>query len=83
MSGHQNVILTILKSLTIIILCDYFTVILKSVSDESSYHFDAFVSYKSCAPDEYFVVHHLHPRLEKHMGYKLCLHYRDFIGGAG
>lgn len=43
--------------------------------------FDAFVSYRSSQIDEDFVYTRLYPKLEKEMGFKLCLHYRDFIPG--
>ncbi|XP_052102440.1 neurogenic locus notch homolog protein 2-like isoform X2 [Mytilus californianus] len=43
--------------------------------------FDAFVSYRSSEADEEFVYKRLYPKLEKEMGFKLCLHYRDFIPG--
>ncbi|XP_062617978.1 uncharacterized protein LOC134279584 isoform X2 [Saccostrea cucullata] len=43
---------------------------------------DAFVSYKSAGPDEDFVLHKLQPVLEDQLGFRLCLHYRDFVIGA-
>ena len=42
---------------------------------------DAFVSYRSLPRDESFVVHQLYPKLETEMGFKLNLHFRDFIPG--
>lgn len=42
---------------------------------------DAFVSYKSHHIDEHFVVQVLYPKLEKELGFKLCLHFRDFVPG--
>ncbi|XP_060577096.1 uncharacterized protein LOC132734378 isoform X2 [Ruditapes philippinarum] len=42
---------------------------------------DAFVSYKSHPTDENFVVRVLYPKLEKELGFKLCLHFRDFVPG--
>lgn len=44
---------------------------------------DAFVSYKSDGADEDFVLHKLQPILEEQLGFRLCLHYRDFVIGAG
>lgn len=43
---------------------------------------DAFVSYKSDGADEDFVLHKLQPVLEEQLGFRLCLHYRDFVIGA-
>ena len=54
-------------------------VILCILSDDKE--FDAFVSYRSSETDEEFVYKRLYPKLEKEMGFKLCLHYRDFIPG--
>jgi len=42
---------------------------------------DAFISYKSHPVDEQYVLHELYPRLEKEFGFKLCLHFRDFVPG--
>ncbi|XP_063415130.1 uncharacterized protein LOC134697033 isoform X2 [Mytilus trossulus] len=42
---------------------------------------DAFISYKSEGNDEQFVLKYLHPKLELELGFKLCLHFRDFIPG--
>ncbi|KAL4221383.1 hypothetical protein ACF0H5_019641 [Mactra antiquata] len=42
---------------------------------------DAFISYKSHPTDESFVVDVLYPKLERELGYKLCLHFRDFVPG--
>jgi hypothetical protein len=49
------------------------------ISDEKEW--DAFVSYKSHPTDENFVVRVLYPKLEKELGFKLCLHFRDFVPG--
>ncbi len=46
-----------------------------------TYH--AFVSYVSYKPDETFVYRILLPKLEKGMGFRLCVHHRDFTPGAG
>lgn len=43
---------------------------------------DAFVSYKSDGADEDFVLHKLQPILEEQLGFRLCLHYRDFVIGS-
>ncbi len=45
-----------------------------------SYH--AFVSYVSYKSDETFVYRILLPKLEKGMGFRLCVHHRDFTPGA-
>lgn len=49
-------------------------------TDDSSYYFDAFVSYAD--KDRRFVIE-LVKRLEKDHGLKLCIHHRDFIPGTG
>ncbi|KAL5021239.1 hypothetical protein ScPMuIL_000394 [Solemya velum] len=49
--------------------------------DDDDRVFDAFISYKSAEIDEHFVVHTLYPKLEKEMGFKLCMHFRDFVPG--
>ncbi|XP_048749353.2 toll-like receptor 4 [Ostrea edulis] len=49
------------------------------VIGESSYHFDAFVSYAD--KDRRFVID-LVKRLEKEYKIKLCIHHRDFIPGT-
>ena len=46
-------------------------------------HYDAFVSYRSCAEDQEFVTQTLQPKLEDQLKYRLCLHYKDFIAGEG
>ena len=43
--------------------------------------YDAFVSFKAGGEDEDFVMMQLYPRLEADMGYKLCIHQRDFLVG--
>ena len=50
------------------------------ISDERLW--DAFVSFRSIKRDESFIVHTLRPKLEEELGFKLCLHFRDFIPGA-
>ncbi|ESP05292.1 hypothetical protein LOTGIDRAFT_152123 [Lottia gigantea] len=49
--------------------------------DDDDKMFDAFISYKSTAKDEDFVLRQLFPRLETENNFKLCLHFRDFIPG--
>ncbi|PVD23385.1 hypothetical protein C0Q70_16653 [Pomacea canaliculata] len=49
--------------------------------EDDGKEFDAFVSYKSTARDEKFVLQQLYPRLEKDLDFKLCLHFRDFPPG--
>ncbi|KAK6188532.1 hypothetical protein SNE40_004690 [Patella caerulea] len=49
--------------------------------DDDGKEYDAFISYKSSKNDENFVVHKLYPKLEKELGFKLCLHFRDFLPG--
>ncbi|KAK3602706.1 hypothetical protein CHS0354_017148 [Potamilus streckersoni] len=49
--------------------------------DDDNKKWDAFISYKSHEIDEAFVVRTLYPKLEKELGFKLCLHFRDFVPG--
>ncbi|XP_033737836.1 toll-like receptor 4 isoform X2 [Pecten maximus] len=63
------------------------TVIMKIVhyfqpyEDDDERTWDAFVSYKSTDVDQNFVLHTLFPKLEKELGFTLCLHFRDFMPG--
>ena len=43
--------------------------------------YDAFISYRSSQEDQEFVLKKLLPKLEKDLGFKLCLHQRDFVVG--
>ncbi|GFS21741.1 protein toll [Elysia marginata] len=49
--------------------------------DDDDKEFDAFVSYKSSPRDERFVLQQLYPKLEQELGFRLCLHFRDFPPG--
>ncbi|ESO88270.1 hypothetical protein LOTGIDRAFT_165708 [Lottia gigantea] len=49
--------------------------------DSDGKMFDAFISYKSHPDDEGFVLNHVFQKLEKELGFKLCLHFRDFKVG--
>lgn len=42
---------------------------------------DAFISYKSTKADETFVVRKLFPKLEKELGFRVNVHFRDFVPG--
>ncbi|XP_069106975.1 neurogenic locus notch homolog protein 1-like [Argopecten irradians] len=53
----------------------------QAYEDDDEKTWDAFVSYKSADFDENFVVHKLFPKLEKELGFTLCLHHRDFVPG--
>ncbi|XP_062566453.1 uncharacterized protein LOC134228775 [Saccostrea cucullata] len=53
----------------------------KEYEDDDGKEYDAFISYKSSKEDEDFVLHQLYPKLEEEMGFKLCLHFRDFTPG--
>ncbi|XP_060070333.1 uncharacterized protein LOC132550305 [Ylistrum balloti] len=63
------------------------TVIMKIVhyfqpyEDDDDRTWDAFVSYKSTDVDQNFVLHTLFPKLEKELGFTLCMHFRDFMPG--
>ncbi|OWF38168.1 toll-like receptor 4 [Mizuhopecten yessoensis] len=63
------------------------TVIMKIVhyfqpyEDDDEKTWDAFVSYKSADVDQNFVLHTLFPKLEKELGFTLCMHFRDFLPG--
>lgn len=47
---------------------------------QTSYQYDAFVSYNS--HDELWVLRYLLPTLEEEQGWRLCLHHRDFEPGT-
>lgn len=49
-------------------------------SDENK-EYDAFVSFRSCSKDETWVLNTLFPKLEEEMGFRLCIHLRDFQAG--
>ncbi|KAK3089029.1 hypothetical protein FSP39_000251 [Pinctada imbricata] len=49
--------------------------------EDDGKEYDAFISYKSSKEDQEFVLQQLHPKLEAEMGFKLCLHFRDFTPG--
>ena len=49
---------------------------------DSSMHYDVFVSYRSHDEDDLFVMTELIPQLDK-LGYRVCVHYRDFVAGEG
>ena len=51
----------------------------ESFSDDREW--DVFVSYKSTDRDELFVLHTLYPKLEQELGFRLNMHFRDFIPG--
>lgn len=53
----------------------------KDYEDDDGKEYDAFISYKSSKEDEDFVLHQLYPKLEEEMGFKLCMHFRDFTPG--
>ena len=42
---------------------------------------DAFVSFKTADEDCEFVCSKLYPKLERELGYKLCIHNKDFLPG--
>lgn len=44
---------------------------------------DAFVSFKSEDADNQFVTEKLYVKLEKQLGFKLCIHHKDFLPGKG
>ncbi|KAK7100624.1 uncharacterized protein [Littorina saxatilis] len=58
-----------------------FVYFFKSYEDNDGLLYDAFVSYVSRPADEDFVYTHLRPKLEEEMGFRLCLHQRDFVIG--
>lgn len=65
------------KYIPVLKLVHYF----KSYEDDDEREWDAFISYKSDGNDEQFVLKYLYPKLELELGFKLCLHFRDFIPG--
>ncbi|XP_052826213.1 slit homolog 1 protein isoform X3 [Octopus bimaculoides] len=48
---------------------------------EDGKEYDAFISFRSATSDEYWVFNTLFPTLENEMGFKLCVHFRDFLVG--
>ncbi|XP_033727792.1 uncharacterized protein LOC117317104 [Pecten maximus] len=62
------------------------TIIMKIVhyfqayEDDDEKTWDSFISYKSSDVDQHFVLHVLLPKLEE-LGFKVCLHCRDFLPG--
>ncbi|OWF36139.1 neurogenic locus notch homolog protein 2-like [Mizuhopecten yessoensis] len=53
----------------------------QAYEDDDEKTWDAFVSYKSADIDQKFVLNTLFPKLEKELGFTLCLHHRDFLPG--
>ncbi|XP_060072655.1 uncharacterized protein LOC132552494 [Ylistrum balloti] len=53
----------------------------QAYEDDDEKMWDAFVSYKSADVDQDFVLHTLFPKLEKELGFTLCVHLRDFLPG--
>ncbi|KAL4235556.1 Toll-like receptor [Mactra antiquata] len=49
--------------------------------DDDDREWDVFISYKSTTSDESFVVETLFPKLEKELGFKVNVHFRDFVAG--
>ncbi|XP_033104978.1 interleukin-18 receptor accessory protein-like [Anneissia japonica] len=47
---------------------------------EQQKEFDVFISYKGGTDEEIFVIRILVPKLEE-FGYKVCVHYKHFVGG--
>ena len=43
--------------------------------------YDAFISFRSSKNDEFWVLNTLFPMLENEMGFKICVHFRDFLVG--
>lgn len=52
-----------------------------SYEDDYTRKYDAFVSYRGHGEDLQFVRYKLMEKLEKEMNFKLCLDYREFVGG--
>ncbi|RUS75705.1 hypothetical protein EGW08_016520 [Elysia chlorotica] len=92
----QVALISILCAVTVALLCFLASYILwrrswlpmrklvyyfQEYEDDDDKDFDAFVSYKSSPRDEIFVLRHLYPKLEQELGFKLCLHFRDFPPG--
>ncbi|XP_063435648.1 interleukin-1 receptor accessory protein-like [Mytilus trossulus] len=49
--------------------------------DDDSKLWDAFISFKSQDADHQFVSSKLYMKLETQLGYKLCIHHKDFLPG--
>ncbi|XP_052268432.1 interleukin-1 receptor accessory protein-like [Dreissena polymorpha] len=53
----------------------------QAYEEDDQKKWDAFVSYRSHPTEEDFVLNTLYPKLEKELGFTLCLHFRDFVPG--
>ncbi|KAH3867706.1 uncharacterized protein LOC127867596 [Dreissena polymorpha] len=53
----------------------------QAYEDDDEKKWDAFVSYRSHPTEDDFVLNTLYPKLEKELGFTLCLHFRDFVPG--
>ncbi|CAH1795938.1 unnamed protein product [Owenia fusiformis] len=54
----------------------------KGYEDDDGKEYDAFISYRSTQRDQNFVVNKMFYTLENIMGFKTCVHFRDFIPGT-
>ncbi|VDI71033.1 Hypothetical predicted protein, partial [Mytilus galloprovincialis] len=53
----------------------------QKAEDDDSKLWDAFISFKSQDADHKFVSSKLYMKLETQLGYKLCIHHKDFLPG--
>ncbi|XP_052100367.1 interleukin-18 receptor 1-like [Mytilus californianus] len=53
----------------------------QKAEDDDSKLWDAFISFKSQDVDHQFVSSKLYMKLETQLGYKLCIHHKDFLPG--
>ncbi|CAE1281261.1 unnamed protein product [Acanthosepion pharaonis] len=54
---------------------------LQKYEDTDGKLYDAFISFRSSKIDEFWVLQTLFPKLENEMGFKICVHFRDFLVG--
>lgn len=54
---------------------------LQKYEDSDGKLYDAFISFRSSKSDEFWVLSTLLPTLENEMGFKVCVHFRDFLVG--
>lgn len=54
---------------------------LQRYEDTDGKLYDAFISFRSSKNDEFWVLNTLFPKLENEMGFKICVHFRDFLVG--
>ncbi|GAB1600089.1 uncharacterized protein LOC115215177 isoform X1 [Argonauta hians] len=82
------IFLSLLLALMLFVLWKFrFIVVLRIIymfqhyEDKDGKEYDAFISFRSSSPDENWTFKTLFPVLESEMGFKVCIHTRDFVVG--